>query len=132
MWNYANMDALFVAALEIEKNLVELGEIPFELLKEDQEEGFIVDAIVEKQVNALNESFINFFRQGISSNNGTGTSRANTISIRQLCNFVDHIAFIYSKIGDLKPKCDECGLLHRIKNCGLKCGYYTSMGHMKY
>ncbi len=48
MWNYANMDALLVVALEIERILVELGEIPIELLKEDQEEGFITNAIVEK------------------------------------------------------------------------------------
>jgi hypothetical protein len=31
------MDALFVAALQVERILVELGEIPFELLKEAQE-----------------------------------------------------------------------------------------------
>jgi hypothetical protein len=42
------MDALLVVALEIERILVELGEIPIELLKEDQEEGFITNAIVEK------------------------------------------------------------------------------------
>lgn len=48
MWNYANMDALLVAILEVERILVELGEILIELLKEDQEEGFIANKIVEK------------------------------------------------------------------------------------
>jgi hypothetical protein len=31
----------------------------FKLLTNEQEEGVVVDAIVEKQVNALNESLIN-------------------------------------------------------------------------
>ncbi len=48
MWNYANMDALLIIALEVERILVELGKIVIELLKEDQEEGFIVNAIVDK------------------------------------------------------------------------------------
>jgi hypothetical protein len=42
------MDALLIIALEVERILVELGKIVIELLKEDQEEGFIVNAIVDK------------------------------------------------------------------------------------
>jgi hypothetical protein len=34
MKDYANMDVLFDAALEVERVLVELGKTPFELLKE--------------------------------------------------------------------------------------------------
>jgi len=34
-------------------------------------------------------------------------------------------------IGNLKPKCVKCGLPHKMKNCGVKCGYYSSMGHTK-
>jgi hypothetical protein len=116
--------------LEVERILAKLGKNPFELLKEDQEEGFIANAIVEKQVSALNESLINFFKQGISSSNGARFSRANIASICQICNLVNHIASIYLRIGNLKPKCGKCGLLHGTKNCGLRCGYYTNMGHI--
>jgi hypothetical protein len=31
----------------------------------------------------------------------------------------------------LKPKCVKCDLPHKIENCGVKCGYYASMGHME-
>ncbi len=34
-------------------------------------------------------------------------------------------------IGNLKPKCVKCGLPHKTKNYGVKCGYYSSMGHTK-
>ncbi len=35
MKDYVNMEALLVATFEIEHVLIELGEIPFELLKEE-------------------------------------------------------------------------------------------------
>jgi hypothetical protein len=50
MKDYVDMEALLVAALEVEHILVELGEIPFELLKEEQEENMIiVETIVESK-----------------------------------------------------------------------------------
>jgi hypothetical protein len=45
MTDHASMDELFIAALEVERMLAELGEI---LLKEKQEEGAMVDTIIEK------------------------------------------------------------------------------------
>jgi hypothetical protein len=42
--------------------LIELGETPFE--KEKQEDGMMNEMVVEKQVNVLNESLINFFKIG--------------------------------------------------------------------
>lgn len=50
MKDYVDMEALLVAALEIEHILAELGETPFELLKEKQEENMIiVETIVESK-----------------------------------------------------------------------------------
>lgn len=66
MWDYVNMDVMFVTILEVEQVLVKLGETLFEPLKEEQEDGIVVNAVVEKQINVLNESFINFFKQGVS------------------------------------------------------------------
>jgi hypothetical protein len=131
MKDYANMDELFGAALEIEKALAKLGEIPFELLKDEHEGVATYDVVVEKQVNVLNESLINFFKQGITLGNGVGSFGASTTSICHICSLVDHVATICPRIGDLKPKCGKCGLPHRTKNCGSRSGYYTSLGHME-
>jgi len=38
----------------------------------------VVDVVVEKQVNVLNKSFINFFKQGITPCHGRGSSNART------------------------------------------------------
>ncbi len=49
----------------------------------------------------------------------------------QICNVVDHIVIIYSRIGDLHLKCNKCGLPHRMENFGLRCGYCTRVGHIE-
>jgi hypothetical protein len=44
--------------------LAELGETPFELLKEEQEKNMgIVEMIVEKQMQVLNDFLINLLRR---------------------------------------------------------------------
>ncbi len=53
MWDYANMDFMFVGTLKVDQILIELGETPFELLKEEQEDGVAAHAIGEKQVSAI-------------------------------------------------------------------------------
>jgi len=110
--------------------LAELGETPFELLK-DEQEGMVVNVIFDKQVNVLNESLIKFFKQGITLGHGVGSYGVMTTSICQICGFGDHVASIYPIIKDLKPKCGKCGLPHKTNNCGLQCGYYNNMGHIE-
>ncbi len=66
MWDYVNMDVVFVTILEVEWVLVKVGETLFKLLKEEQEDGIVVNAMVEKQINVLDQSLINFFKQGVS------------------------------------------------------------------
>jgi hypothetical protein len=46
----------------------------FNLSKDEQEKGVVVDAIVEKQINFLNESL----RQEITLGKGVGSFGANT------------------------------------------------------
>jgi hypothetical protein len=67
----------------------------------------------------------------ISSSHEVRSPNASTFSMCQICNLIDHVATICSKIKDLKPKCGKWGLPHRTIICGLKCGYYTRMGHTK-
>jgi len=57
---FANIEELVAVAIEVERILGELGETPFEPLKEEQKEG-TDDNTMEKQVVALNSTLINFF-----------------------------------------------------------------------
>jgi hypothetical protein len=128
--SYANIEEILVAAKEVERVLGELGETPFEPLKEEQEEGMNTQTNLEKQIIVLNESFINFFK-GTSSSAGNPFSRASSSSVCQICKSSDHIATMCLHVGNLKPKCDKCGLPHKTKNCGVKCGYCYGMGHIE-
>ncbi len=85
--------------------------------------------VVEKKVSALNGFVISFFKQGATSNHGVGSPRINTSLVCQICNAINHITIVCLRIGDLKPKCDKCRLLHWIENIGFICGYCTNMGH---
>jgi hypothetical protein len=91
----------------------------------------MIDVVVEKQVNALNDSLINAFKQGTSSSHEVRSPNAKTSLVCQICNLVYHVVTICPRIKDLKPKCGKWGLPHRIENCDLKCGYYTGMGHIE-
>jgi len=51
MKDYANMEVLLNVALKVERVLVEIGETPFEMLKEEQKENMkIGDTTIEKHV----------------------------------------------------------------------------------
>jgi hypothetical protein len=63
---FADIEELVGAATEVERVLGELGETPYEPLREEQEEE-TSESNVEKQVTALNNTLINFFK-GVASN----------------------------------------------------------------
>jgi hypothetical protein len=128
--SYANIEKLLVAAKEVERVLGEVGETLFEPLREKQEEDMSIDITLNKQVTALNESFINVSK-GTSSSVRNPSPGANSSSVCKICKSSDHIATMCPRIGDLKPKCVKCRLPHKMENCGVKCGYYSSMGHTK-
>jgi len=74
---YANVEKILTIAKNVLKIFGELGETPFEPLKEQQEEGMHNDTLLKKQVFTFNESFINFFK-GTSSVAGTIPSGINS------------------------------------------------------
>jgi hypothetical protein len=126
---YANVEEIFTITKDVENFLGELGETPFELLKEEQEEGMHDDTLLEKQMFALNESFINFFK-GISSVDGTIPLRVNNSTMCQICKTNDQITITCLHIGNLKPKCARYSLsTHKTKNHGVNCGYCSNVGH---
>jgi hypothetical protein len=51
--------------VEVKQMFSDLGETPFELLKEQPYEGMHNETIVEMQVTTINESLFNLIKQGI-------------------------------------------------------------------
>jgi len=124
----ANIEELVGATTELERVLGELGETPFEPLKEEQEEG-IEETIMEKQVTALNETLVNFFNETIR--NPEASSPSTVIGGCQICKGGDHLATTCPRLNEARPKCAKCGMPHRTENCGIKCTFYTGLGHFE-
>jgi len=114
---FADIEELVGAAIELERVLGELGEIPYEPLKEEQEEG-VAETMMEKQVNALHNTLINFLKGNVSK---PVTSSSSSMSAGcQICKGGDHIATACPRLNEPRPKCAKCGMPHRTKNCGMK------------
>jgi hypothetical protein len=123
---FADIEELVGAANEVERMLGELGETPFEPLKEEQEEG-IEETIMEKQVTTLNETLVNFFRGTVCNPKASSPS-----TVRGGCQIYkggDHLATTCPRLNETRSKCAKCGMPHRIENCGIKCTFYTGLGH---
>jgi hypothetical protein len=123
---FADIEELVAAAIEVERVLGEVGETPFEPLKEEREEG-TEENTMEKQVAALNNTLINFF-------NGNGpapapASSSNVLGVCQICQAGDHKATTCPRLNDARSKCAKCNMPHRTENCGIKCTFCTGLGH---
>ncbi len=82
MRTFADIEELVDAAIEVERVLGELGETPLEPFKEEQEEG-TEETIMEKQVTALNETLVNFFKGVVG--NQEASSSSTVIGGCQIC-----------------------------------------------
>jgi hypothetical protein len=123
---FADIEELLGAATEVERVLGELGETPFEPLKEEQEEG-IEETIMEKHVTALNDTLVNFFKGTVR--NPKASSPSIVIGGCQICKGGDHLATTCPRLNEARPKCAKCGMPHRTENCGIKCTFCTGLGH---
>jgi hypothetical protein len=124
--NFADIEELVGAASEVERVLGELGETPFEPLKEEQEEG-VAEASMEHQVATLNNTLINFFKGRVS--NSIPSSSSTQFKECQICMGRDHIAMSCPRRNEPQPICAKCGMPHKTKNCGVKCSFYSGLGH---
>ncbi len=86
---FADIEELVGAATKVEKVLGELGETPYESLREEQEE-HALENTVEKHVAALNNTLINFFKG--NSHDSASTSSSTAFGGCQLCKGKDHMA----------------------------------------
>jgi len=70
---FTDIEELVETATELERVLGELTETPYESLKEEQEEG-VLETMMEKQVIALNNKLINFFKGSVPNPNASSSS----------------------------------------------------------
>jgi hypothetical protein len=123
---FADIEELVGAAIEVERVLGELGEMPYEPLREEQEEDTL-ESTVEKQVTALNDTFINFFKG--NSHDLASSSSSTAFGGCQLCKGKAHMATACPRQNEARPKCAKCNLPHRTENCGVKCTFCVGLGH---
>jgi len=123
---FADIEELVGAATELERVLGELGETPFEPLKEEQEEE-VAETIMEKQVAALNNVLVSFFKRNVPR--PVTSSSSTMFGGCQICKGGDHIATACPRLNEPQPKCARCGMPHRTENCGMKCSFCSSLGH---
>jgi hypothetical protein len=123
---FADIEELVGATIEVERVLGELGETPFEPLKEEQEEG-TEETIMEKQVTTLNETLVNFFKGTVR--NPEASSSSTIMGGCQICKGGDHLGTTCPRLNEARPKCAKCGMPHRTENCGVKCTYCSGLGH---
>jgi hypothetical protein len=124
--NFADIEELVGAASEVERVLGELGETPFEPLKEEQEEG-VTEMSMEHQVANLNNTLINFFKGGVP--NSIPPLSPNQFKECRICKGRDHVATSCPRQIEPRPKCAKCGMPHRTENCGIKCSFCSGLGH---
>ncbi len=119
---FADIKELVGAATEVERILGELRETLHESLPEEQEEE-TSESNVEKQVAALNNTLINFFKGNL--HDPTSSSSSTVFGACQLCKGGDHMATACPRLNEARPKCAKCNMPHRIENCGIKCTLCT-------
>jgi hypothetical protein len=107
---FTDIEKLVDVATELERVSSELGETPFEPLKEEQEEG-VSETIMEKQVTALNNTLINFFKGNVP--NPDASSSSTMFGGCQICKGGDHLATVCPRLNEPRPKCAKCGMFHR-------------------
>jgi predicted aspartyl protease len=123
---YVDIEEMVGSATELERVLGELGETPFEPLKEEQEEGG-AKTMMEKHVNAFNDTLINFMKGNVSK--PVASSSSSVSAVCQVCRGGDHTAITCPRLNEPQPKCAKCGMPHRTENCGVKCTFCARLGH---
>ncbi len=107
---FAHIEELVGAPTEVERVLAEFGETPYEPFREEQKEE-TSESNMERQVTALNNTLINFFKG--SAHDLVSPSSSNVFGGCQICKGSDHKTTSYPRHNEARPKCAKCNLLHR-------------------
>jgi hypothetical protein len=121
---FADIEELIRAATEVERVLGELGEMPYEPLREEHEKE-TSESNVEKQVIALNNTLINFFKG--NAHDLASSSSSNVFGRCQIYRGGDHMATTCPRLNEARPKCAKCNMPHRTENCGIKCTFCAGL-----
>jgi len=70
---FTDIEELVGVATKLERVLGEIGETPFEPLKEEQNEG-VEETLMEKQVTALNDTLINLIKRNVPNSIASSSS----------------------------------------------------------
>jgi hypothetical protein len=122
---FADIEELVGAVIEVERVLGKLGEMPYEPLREEQEEE-ASESSVERHV-ALNNTLITFFKG--SAHGPVSPSSSNVFGGCHICRGSDHKATTCLRHNEARLKCAKCNMPHRIENCGIKCTFCACLGH---
>jgi len=114
------------AATEVERVLAELRETPYEPLREEQEEE-ISEGKVERQVKALNNALIYFFKG--NARNPACSFSSSVVEECQICKKGDHLATTCPRLNEARLRYAKCNMLHRMENFRVK---YTSCAESGY
>jgi len=82
---------------------------------------------MEKQVTALNNTLINFFKGAVS--NPKASLSSTVFRGCQICKGGDHMATTCPRLNEARPKCAKCKMPHRTENCRIKCSFCSGLGH---
>ncbi len=81
---FTDIEELVGVATKLERVLGEIGETPFEPLKEEQDEG-VEETLMEKQVTALNDTLVNLIKRNVPNVEcliGQKTMGSNVLSVQ--------------------------------------------------
>ncbi len=125
---YIDIEEVVVVATKLERVLRQLGETPYEPMKEEQDEMAFGESTTNQQ---LIQIFINLFGKGINGKAGLNATFLANSNHCQLCTSEEHVAPTCPKLIDTRPKCAKCGNGHKTDNYSLKRSFYFGLGHME-
>ncbi len=95
---YINIEEILITTIEIERVLGDLGETPYDRLREEKDEDATRESSIDKQLLVLNETLIHFFWE-FGSSSGTSANCFGSTSKCQLCQANDHTIMACVKHG---------------------------------
>jgi hypothetical protein len=121
---FVDIEELVGAAIEVERVLGELGETPYEPLREEQEEDTL-ESRMENPITSLNNALINFLKESVPTHI---SSFSHTMFDEcQICGGGDHIATTCPRLNTSRPQCPKYGGPHRTANCGVECPSHSGL-----